>query len=90
MGRYNYENQDKEWEDPVRLKNGPKVAWWILGHQTEPDEDTECTGIENRTGWLVAMMVGDDAHHLVDEDDILPLADDEFCSGCGQIGCGWC
>jgi hypothetical protein len=36
------------------------------------------------------MMVGDDRHHLIEEDDIQPLKREDYCAGCGQIGCGWC
>lgn len=36
------------------------------------------------------IMVGDDRIHEVDADELTELADDEYCSGCGQIGCGWC
>ena len=89
--RYNYEKQENDpWPDPVKLTTGPGVAWWILGWQTEPDEDTEWTGIENRTDYLVAMMVGDDAHHLIEEDEIQALSRDDYCGECGQLGCGWC
>lgn len=34
------------------------------------------------------VMVGDDHVHYVDPSDLSPLDDDEFCGGCGQIGCG--
>lgn len=37
-----------------------------------------------------AHMVGDDANWEFDVSDLTPLEDDEYCSGCGQIGCGWC
>jgi len=91
MYRYTYETDNPDrWPVPVRLIAGPAVAWWILGWQTEPDEDTEWSGIESRTDWLVACMVGDDARHLVEETDIAPLDRSEYCAGCGQIGCGWC
>lgn len=37
----------------------------------------------------VVMMVGDDVKHHVHPDTITPLDPEDFCSGCGQIGCGW-
>lgn len=34
-----------------------------------------------------AIMVGDDTVHLIDVEDLRPLAREEFCGECGQIGC---
>ena len=34
-------------------------------------------------------MIGDDEVFTVDVADVSPIADDDYCSGCGQIGCGW-
>ena len=64
------------------------VAYRVLGWETEPDEDTEWTGMENRTGNLVMVMVGDDRHHSVEPDDVTEIPADGFCRDCGQIGCG--
>ncbi len=64
------------------------VAWRIRGWETEPDEDTEWSGIENRTGRIVAVMVGDDARHTFDPDDLSPIPDLAYCAECGQMGCG--
>jgi hypothetical protein len=33
-------------------------------------------------------MVGDDHRWHIDMHDVTPLNDDEYCGGCGQIGCG--
>lgn len=63
------------------------VAWRVLGWETEPDEDTEWSGIENRTGRVVARMVGDDARFVFDEDALELIAREDFCGECGQIGC---
>ena len=41
-----------------------------------------------RTGDLVVCMVGDDHLHVVDPDDVQELAREDYCSECGQIGCG--
>lgn len=62
-------------------------AYRIDGWETEPDEDTEWSGYENRTGNLIAVMIGDDRHFAVDPDDVSELRDDEYCPECGQIGC---
>lgn len=45
------------------------------------DESEE---IENKQT-VRAVMVGDDTVHLVDVDDLTVI--DDYCSGCGQIGC---
>lgn len=37
---------------------------------------------------VLAVMVGDDVRHHVDVDDLEPVEDDDYCGGCGQIGCG--
>jgi hypothetical protein len=36
---------------------------------------------------VIAAMVGDDRKHTVSVDDLSLLADDDYCSGCGQVGC---
>jgi hypothetical protein len=63
------------------------VAWTVLGWETEPDEDTEWSGYEQRTGQVVCVMVGDDSRFTFDPDDIAPLARDAYCGSCGQVGC---
>lgn len=40
------------------------------------------------TGMVRAVMVGDDRVHIVDPDDLTEIDEDDYCSGCGQIGCG--
>jgi hypothetical protein len=65
-----------------------RIAYRVLGWQTEPDEDTEWSGCENRTGMVVAVMIGDDRRHIVDESDLVPIKREEYCGECGQIGCG--
>lgn len=45
------------------------------------DQDTE------RTGRVVAVMVGDDRRFVVDEEDVTPLAREDYCGECGQVGC---
>lgn len=66
----------------------PGIAWHFYGAETEPDEDTYWTGIENPTGRAVMVMVGDDRKFSIDVESVTELDDDEFCYGCGQIGCG--
>lgn len=38
---------------------------------------------------VIAVMVGDDREHEVSIDDLTEISDDDYCSDCGQIGCGW-
>lgn len=63
------------------------VAWRVEGWETEPDEDTEWSGIENPTGLLLAHMIGDDRTFRFEPDQLTALHGD-VCS-CGQVGCGW-
>ena len=63
------------------------IAWYVLGWETEPDIDTEWSGIMNRTGLIVCVMVGDNKHFLFDIDDISPFEREAYCGECGQIGC---
>jgi hypothetical protein len=76
------------------------VAFWLKGYVRTPlvDEDTgelvrdwlgdvdEAYSVD--TSQVVAVMVGDDREHVVDVDDLTPLEDDDYCNGCGQVGCG--
>ena len=34
-----------------------------------------------------AVMVGDDREHLIPVEDLTVIAEDDYCSECGQIGC---
>lgn len=63
------------------------VAWRVYGWETEPDEDTHWSGCENRTGRVVCVMVGDDHRWTFDPDDVTPLAREDYCGECGQMGC---
>lgn len=86
MTRRNYDAAP-EYPDAVQVKGYRGIAFRILGWETEPDADTEWSGYEVRTGNLVARMVGDDRHHSVDPDDVVPLAREDYCGECGQVGC---
>jgi hypothetical protein len=66
---------------------GQGIAFYVLGWQTEPDEDTEWSGQENRTGQIIVVMIGDDAKHVVDPEDVTPIDRESYCGECGQIGC---
>ena len=71
-----------------RVKGYGGIAWYVLGWETRPDADAEWSGYENRTGRVVAMMVGDDRHFTFDPDDLTPIKRRDYCGVCGQIGCG--
>lgn len=85
-GRYHYEAAE-EYSGAYMVKGWRGVAWRVRGWQTEPDEDTEWSGDENRTGQLVIVMIGDDSQHLVDPEDVQKIERAEYCGECGQIGC---
>lgn len=66
---------------------GRGIAWYVLGWETEPTEETEWSGYEERTGKVLCVMVGDDEKHWIDPDDLTPLEREDYCGVCGQIGC---
>jgi hypothetical protein len=64
------------------------IAWYVLGYEMIRDEDYEWSGMEYENRERVrAVMVGDDRVFVFDVEDFEPLADDEYCRDCGQIGC---
>jgi hypothetical protein len=66
------------------------IAFYVVGPVMLQDEDYEWTGIETPDPNMVrAVMVGDDYEHTVDKSDLKPLDEEDFCHGCGQVGCGW-
>jgi len=65
------------------------IAWYVLGWETEPDENTEWSGYEVRTGNVVCIMVGDDRRFSIEKEDLVPIEREEYCGCCGQIGCCW-
>lgn len=85
--RAGYEPADEYSADAYRVKRWPAVAVSVLGWETEPDEDTWWSGCEVRTGKLLVVMIGDDARHAVDPDDVEEIKRSSYCGGCGQIGC---
>lgn len=42
-----------------------------------------------RAGKIECHMIGDDRKFTFDNDDATLLDEEEFCWGCGAIGCGW-
>ena len=86
MGKH-YEDAPEYSEDAYQVSRYRGVAFAVLGWETTPDEDTEWSGCENRTGNLVCVMIGDDYHHSVDPADVTPLKREDYCGSCGQVGC---
>ncbi len=76
-----------DFDASYRVDGSEGIAYRADRWQTEPDEDTEWSGIEIPTGMLEMHMIGDDRTFIVDPDDCEPI-DGPVCS-CGQIGCGW-
>ena len=86
--RHHYETDDSAFNaDAYTVRGYNGIAWHVLGWHTEPDEDTEWTGYETRTGGVICRMVGDDRDFIIHPDDIKPLDRREYCGVCGQIGC---
>lgn len=86
----------KDWTMKLKYEDAPEynadaysvlgykgIAFCVLGWEVKSTEDEG-----DRTGNLVMVMIGDDRHHSIDPDDISPLNDEDYCSTCGQIGCG--
>jgi len=88
MNRYHYESDAESFKaDAYTVRGYRGIAFHVYGWETAPDTDTEWTGIEERTGRVIAVMVGDDAQHAVNLEDIAPLECEAYCGSCGQIGC---
>ncbi len=88
MPRPNYELDDGAFPAEAYTVQGYKgVAWRVYGWESQPDEDTEWSGIEERTGRVVCVMVGDDRRFTFEPDELNPLSDGDYCGTCGQVGC---
>ena len=83
-----YETDSATFDAPAYQVAGYRgIAWHVLGWETEPDEDTQWSGYEARTGQVLAVMVGDDRRHAVSPEDLTPLDEGSYCVECGQTGC---
>jgi len=87
MHTKHYEDAPEYNADAYTVKGYEGIAWHVWGWETEPDEDTEWSGYEVRTGKLICVMVGDDRRFSIDPEDVQPLSEDEYCGSCGQVGC---
>ena len=79
----------RKWQegDHVTVTDYPGIAFFISRWETKPDEDTEWTGIEEPTGNVEIVMVGDDRVFVYDPEDLTALDEGDYCPSCGQIGC---
>jgi hypothetical protein len=88
MNRSHIESDDAHFSaDAYTVKGWRGVAYRVLGWETTPDDDTEWTGEEQRTGRVVVVMIGDDHRETIDPEDLQPLEREAYCGECGQIGC---
>lgn len=88
--------------DTVTIDGHGGIAWVFDGMRTERVwiemfDDSDVENVIDYGDWEeqesedvgAFHMVGDDRTWYFDISDAAPLDDEEFCSGCGQIGCGW-
>ena len=89
MSRAQYEADEATFSaEGYRVEGWSKgIAWSVLGWETTPDEDTEWSGYETRTGKIAVCMIGDDRIFYVESNAVTPLQREEFCGECGQVGC---
>ncbi len=87
--RQHYESDDKAFPADAYTVSGYRgIAWNVMGWEIAPDADTEWSGIEGRTGDVVAVMVGNDRYFTFSPDDVTALDRADYCGSCGQVGCG--
>ena len=87
-GRITYESDDKAFPASAYTVDGYNgIAWRVCGWQVQPDEDTEWSGIMERTGAVVCIMVGDDRKWTFDPSEVHAIEESKYCHECGQIGC---
>lgn len=78
-----------------KVKGYRGIAFYVYGYAKEwiadecPDDSEEGGEYVDNTERVLVIMVGDDHKIQVDVDDLEPLPEGEFCSECGQLGCGW-
>jgi len=63
------------------------IAWYLVGPEMVDTEETWWDGCQEPTGNVVCVMVGDDRRFTFNPSELTPLADEDYCSECGQIGC---
>lgn len=71
---------DKEWEPLMYREWDSDEGEWYDADSGEG----EWVSIPHR---FECYMVGDDTSFFFDESELTHIADEDFCDGCGQIGC---
>ena len=70
-----------------RVDGWPGIAFRYAGEETEASEETVWTGIEEPTGFVLVVMVGDDRRHAVRPEELTKIEELDYCAECGQLGC---
>jgi len=85
--------------DHVRHPRFAGVALWFVGYKYHQECDLDDVWQDEEDRWMhgykswidfetaVVRMVGDDRDHEVSSAELKALDEDEFCGGCGQVGC---
>ncbi|MDO8611132.1 MAG: hypothetical protein Q7R95_11455 [bacterium] len=83
-------NRGIDFDAHFKVKQYRGISFYLLGWKANEVENEEFQEIELEADYstVIAVMVGDDRKHEIDIDDLEPLAEEEFCHSCGQIGCG--
>jgi hypothetical protein len=63
------------------------IAFYVVGPEEIPDEDTEWSGYLQPTGRIICVMVGDDHRWTFDPEDLTILPEDGYCRDCGSTRC---
>jgi len=86
--RFRFAPDAERWpEDAYTVDGWRGIAWAVLGWEVEPTADTEWDGIEERTAYVLCVMVGDDRPHRFEPEDLTALGELDYCAECGQVGC---
>jgi len=88
MKRPNYEADEQAFPaEAYTVRGYSGVAWRVYGWEVVRTEDTEWDGVEERTGRVLCVMVGDDRRFTFELDELTPLDEQDYCASCGQVGC---
>jgi hypothetical protein len=74
--------------DTVTVRGYNGIAWTVLGQSMTGYVDE--VGDEHEDvldGWWDVRMVGDDKVWTLEASMMALISDDDYCQGCGQIGC---
>lgn len=78
---FSFAGYPKRWEPNYSIAENDDGSYdQIDTGEGEWVEDPDC-------GRVIMVMVGDDRKHEVDESDCTEISEDDYCGGCGQIGC---